>query len=237
MADQPDHRERRWRNSCRKWNGNCDERCNRSVRRPQQCLEIRYGISSAGSPYDLSTKGGSTARNTANSYLISAPGHYRIPLVYGNAIKNGGNNTGAYQTGNTAPYCLNKFKDHNDQDITDPWIEKTNGGANAGINGAKIVWADEKDLVHLSASPIKQDGGNAYLDFEVKQADIKSGNAVVAVTKNGTVVWSWHLWFAPKDALSTIAVTNYQARPTTSPKRPSVGSLKVWFHLTLLLVL
>ena len=74
----------------------------------------------------------------------------------------------------------------------------------------KIVWADEANLVHLSASPIKQDGGNAYLDFEVKQTDIKSGNAVVAVTKGGTVVWSWHLWFAPKDALDKIEVTNHQ---------------------------
>ena len=35
-------------------------------------------------------------------------------------------------------------------------------------------------------------------------------NAVVAVTKGNTVVWSWHLWFAPKSALNKIEVTNYQ---------------------------
>ena len=173
-------------------------------------LKSATPLGSAGAPYDLSTKGGSVLRNTANSYLISAPGHYRIPLVYGNAIKNGSDNQSAYKTSNTGTYILSNFKDHNGNDITNPWIEKTNGGANAGINGAKIVWADEQDLVHLSASPIKQDGGNAYLDFEVKAADIKSGNAVVAVTKNGTVVWSWHLWFAPQSALTPIPVTNYQ---------------------------
>ena len=183
-------------------------------------LKNATALGTASAPYDLSThdlNGNTTARNTANSYLISAPGHYRIPLVYGNAIKNGATNNSSYISSapptiiySGADVILHNFKDHNNQNITDPWIEKTNGGANAGIDDAKIVWADEKDLVHLSASPIKQDGGNGYLDFEVKQADIKSGNAVVAVTKNGTVVWSWHLWFAPKDALSTIAVTNYQ---------------------------
>ena len=177
-------------------------------------------LGTASAPYNLSNSTGAAAvQNTANSYLISAPGHYRIPLVYGNAIKNGATNSSSYIS--SAPptlyygtdMILHNFKDHLNQNITDPWIEKTNSGANAGINGAKIVWADEQDLVHLSASPIFRDAsGDAYLDFEVKQADIKSGNAVVAVTKNGTVVWSWHLWFAPKDALSTIAVTNYQGK-------------------------
>lgn len=172
-------------------------------------LKNATALGSSSAPYDLSTKGGSESRSTANSYLISAPGHYRIPLVYGNAIKNGATNSNAYETTATGTYVLQHFKDHNNQNITDPWIEKSNA-ANAGIDGAKIVWADEQDLVHLSASPIKQDGDNAYLDFEVKQADIKSGNAVVAVTKNGTVLWSWHLWFAPKDALDKIKVTNHQ---------------------------
>ena len=173
-------------------------------------LKNATAVGSASAPYDLSTKGGSESRSTANSYVISAPGHYRIPLVYGNALKNDNNNPSSYQTTHTGTNILSKFQDHAGNAIDDPWIEKTNSGANAGVNGAKIVWADEANLVHLSASPIKQDGGNAYLDFEVKQADIKSGNAVVAVTKNGTVVWSWHLWFAPQSALTPIPVTNYQ---------------------------
>ena len=173
-------------------------------------LKNATALGSSSAPYDLSTKGGSESRSTANSYVISAPGHYRIPLVYGNALKNDNNNPSSYQTSHTGTNILSKFQDHAGNAIDDPWIEKTNSGANAGVNGAKIVWADEANLVHLSASPIKQDGGNAYLDFEVKQADIKSGNAVVAVTKNGTVVWSWHLWFVPQSALTPIPVTNYQ---------------------------
>ncbi|VTY02051.1 Uncharacterised protein [uncultured Prevotella sp.] len=186
-------------------------------------LKNAPALGTASAPYDLSMhdyRGNSTSRNTANSYLISAPGFYRIPLVYGNAIKNGSNNPNSYishapttlitNVFGTSDVILHNFKDHLENNIDNPWIEKTNGGINSGINGAHIVWSDEPNLIHISASPIKQDGGNTFLDFEVKQADIKSGNAVVAVTKDGTVVWSWHLWFAPKNALDKIPVTNHQ---------------------------
>ena len=161
-------------------------------------------------PYDLSTKGGSVNRSTANSYVISAPGHYRIPLVYGNAIENGATNANSYTSHAAAgnSYVLYNFKDHNNQNITDPWIEKTNGAANNGVDGAEVVWADAANLVHSPS--IVHDGGEGFLDFTVSASDIQSGNAVVAVKKGGTTVWSWHLWFAPKDALDKIKVTNHQ---------------------------
>ena len=161
-------------------------------------LKEATALGSASVPYDLSlhnVQGATIARSTANSYVISAPGHYRIPLVYGNAIENGNNNPSSYQTSNTGYYILSNFRDHNNQAITDPWIEKTNGGANNGVDGAEVVWADAANLVHSPS--IVHDGSDAFLDFEVKAADIQSGNAVVAVTKGSgaskTVLWSWHL--------------------------------------------
>ena len=175
-------------------------------------LKNATALGTAAAPYNLSNStGAATVENTANSYLISAPGHYRIPLVYGNAIKNGATNSNAYETTATGTYVLQHFQDHAGQPITNPWIEKTNSSAYANIDGAKIVWADEKDLV-TSPTIAHDASGDGYLDFEVKQSDIKSGNAVVAVTKGGTVVWSWHLWFAPKSALTPIPVTNYQGK-------------------------
>ena len=169
---------------------------------------------SASDYYDLSThdlKGNTTLRNTANCYVISHPGYYKIPLVYGNAIKNGGKNESAYKTTNTGPLILTHFKDHNNQDITDPWIEKTNSGANNGVDDAKVVWADEAGLVQFGATKIVRDASNnAFVQFEVPSATIKNGNAVIAVMKNGTVVWSWHLWFIHDDALNTTACWNYQ---------------------------
>ncbi len=186
-----------------------------------KALKDATALGSASAPYDLSTKDGSVARSTANSYVISAPGHYRIPLVYGNAIENGATNKNSYISSapatmvNGKDVILHNFKDHAGANITDPWIEKTNGGTNNGVDGAEVVWADAADLVHLSSTPISHDAsGNAFLDFEVTAADIQSGNAVVAVTKGSgaskTVLWSWHLWFAPKDALDKIKVTNHQ---------------------------
>lgn len=42
-------------------------------------------------------------------------------------------------------------------------------------------------------------------------ANIKNGNAVIAVkSADGTIMWSWHLWFDHSDALSTIACTNHE---------------------------
>ena len=174
-------------------------------------LKEATALGSSSAPYDLSTKGGSVAnRSTANCYVISAPGHYRIPLVYGNAIENGATNANAYishaAAGNS--YVLYNFQDHAGANITDPWIEKTNGGTNSGVDGAEVVWADAANLVHSPS--VTHVGGEGFLDFTVSASDIQSGNAVVAVKKGGTIVWSWHLWFAPKDALDKIKVTNHQ---------------------------
>ena len=171
-------------------------------------------LGSASAPYNLANStGADPIQNTANCYIISAPGHYRIPLVYGNAIENGTTNSRAYTSSQPAiivqgwDVIFHSFKDHNNNDITNPWIEKSNS-ANTGINGARIIWADESNIVRLTGNPIIRDANNnAFLQFEVTAADIKSGNAVVAATKNGTVVWSWHLWFAPKSAMNPIEVT------------------------------
>lgn len=170
---------------------------------------------SAGDYYDLSMhnfKGQSTARNTANSYLISAPGYYKIPLVYGNAITNGNPNPHSYisQAPTGTPnevFILRNFIDHDGQPIDNAWITETNGGANKP-DGAKIVWSDQSGIVDLSSLSISPDG--KFIQFRVPQDKIKNGNAVIAATKNGVVVWSWHLWFDHNDVLETIKYTNHQ---------------------------
>ena len=174
--------------------------------------------------YNLSNATGAAAvQNTANCYVISAPGYYMIPLVYGNAIKNGQTNSSAYISSAPATplafenaakktdVILHHFVDHISKPITNPWIEKTNGGAYNGINAAEVTWSDENNLVELANSPIYHDAsGNAFVKFEVKKDNLKSGNAVISVKKGDTILWSWHLWFAPKNALEKIKVTNFQ---------------------------
>ena len=187
-------------------------------------LQDATPLGTAATPYNLSNNTGAAAvQNTANCYVISAPGYYMIPLVYGNAITKGQTNSSAYissapatpvKFGSPEKYTdviLHHFVDHYSQKITDPWIEKTNGKANNGVNGAEVTWSDENNLVTLPGSPIYRDAsGNAYVKFEVKKDNIKSGNAVISVKKGNTILWSWHLWFAPKTALDEISVTNAQ---------------------------
>lgn len=63
--------------------------------------EILQG-KTAVSNYDLSlhdVHGGTIAQSTANTYVVSAPGTYRFPCVYGNAIKGGATNTPAFNPG------------------------------------------------------------------------------------------------------------------------------------------
>ncbi|MDY6206502.1 MAG: fimbrillin family protein [Prevotella sp.] len=178
----------------------------------------------ANYPWDLSThdiKGNTTSRNTANCYVISAPGYYKLPLIYGNAIKNGITNTGSVYTSNTSTTTnpiLKTFKDHNGADISSPYISQTNNRANRPSH-AEIVWTDIDGLTsqNLSLSVYGAntiyDATDDYLTFHMPQSSINQGNVVVAVKNSAnTVLWSWHLWFAPDDVLDVTECTNYQGK-------------------------
>lgn len=162
----------------------------------------------AGNYYNLSNaNGGDAIQNTANSYLISAPGYYRIPLVYGNAVKGGTTNESSYKTAHTGTDILSNFKDHLGNDITTPYINIQN--ASNPATQASIVWMDQQALV--DGLSVTNDGNKSFVNFHVSAANIKNGNAVIAVkSADGTIMWSWHLWFDHSDALSTIACTNHE---------------------------
>lgn len=162
----------------------------------------------AGNYYNLSNaNGGDAIQNTANSYLISAPGYYRIPLVYGNAVKSGTTNESSYKTAHTGTDVLSNFKDHLGNDITTPYINVQN--ASNPATQASIVWMDQQALV--DGLSVTNDGNKSFVNFHVSAANIKNGNAVIAVkSADGTIMWSWHLWFDHSDALSTIACTNHE---------------------------
>lgn len=161
-----------------------------------------------GNYYNLSNaNGGDAIQNTANSYLISAPGYYRIPLVYGNAVKGGTTNESSYKTAHTGTDVLSNFKDHLGNDITTPYINVQN--ASNPATQASIVWMDQQALV--DGLSVTNDGNKSFVNFHVSAANIKNGNAVIAVkSADGTIMWSWHLWFDHSDALSTIACTNHE---------------------------
>ena len=185
----------------------------------------------AANPYNLANPGGSGAKShieeTANCYLISAPGYYCIPLVYGNAIKNGTTNTKSYQTSNSGAYILQHFKDHTGVDINSPYINMQN--ASDPATQASIVWTDQSGIIEASSLGIEDAGTNAFVHFRVPQDKIKNGNAVIAVKNaSGTVMWSWHLWFDHSDVLNTVPCTNYQGQVYKFTKQTLGFAYRKW---------
>ena len=146
------------------------------------------------------------SRWTANCYMVHKAGDYKLPLVYGNAIKDGETNTAAY-TGVTGQ--LVTFTNHADAAITAPWI-KDNG---ITVASASLLWQDAEGLV--TAVGIEGD----YLTLTVgKDAATQEGNAVIAAKNgDGIIVWSWHIWVTKETfaTLTTIATGshNYQVTP------------------------
>lgn len=161
---------------------------------------------SSASPFNLAggTSGSTTNVETANSYIVSSPGHYSLPLVYGNAIKNGNKNESAYTSSLTGARFYPTLKDHNDNIINSPYINTQNSSSPA--TSASVVWATSSNLVSNVA--ISGSGENAKLTFDISKENIQSGNAVVAVKDTeGKIMWSWHIWITPDDIASNASTT------------------------------
>jgi hypothetical protein len=137
-------------------------------------------------------------------------------LVYGNAVKNGKTNEVSYHPGGTASSTFaTTFVNHLDADITAPCLEDN---ANVAPATAELLWNDASaDFIAvdetLTTKSVTLDGTTKsikYLTFQIPQASIKQGNAVIAVKDSeGTILWSWHIWVTDEASVATKAVTNY----------------------------
>ena len=193
--------------------------------------------SSETDPYNLSNKtGGNAVENTANCYMVGAPGWYCFPLVYGNAITDGVPNAEAYSSPNivnhlnepiTAPYIKNNTRKNNPETKIDL--------SNVSV---KLIWQDAKlnDEYLITPSSISYDpelfGGMGGIKFQIGK--IQEGNAVIALIDNNAsddqwvninrgdiyktsgstkAVWSWHIWatrFGFGDFEKDIRITNHE---------------------------
>lgn len=176
-----------------------------------------------GGYFDLSTHdfgydGAQTARNTANCYIVNGYGKFRIPLVYGNAIKNGNDNPTAYDwfhagktyNGVTCPDEKGVFVNYKGNGITKPYI---NEDCATNASGTKLVWEDEHIIEESSLRVITDESDETslgsgykkqYLTFEIDKKNVMPGNAVIAVTDGTDIMWSWHIWVTVQDFSSTI---------------------------------
>lgn len=154
-------------------------------------LNDNIELGTTTTPYDLSTHSfyddntTTTNVNTANCYVIRHRGTYMLPLIYGNAIKDGVENKAAYE---------------NITEINSPFIENA--------ETAELVWQDEPNLITevklstatntIARKQVK------YLVFSTTNNKnlIKQGNAIVAVKKGEEILWSWHIWITNDPAVA-----------------------------------
>ena len=173
--------------------------------------------------------GNSIRRSTANCYVVREEGEYKIPLVFGNALKNGAVNIAAY-TKNRGSYS-NDFVDFNGTVITSPYIESVSGDAAS----AQLSIADTDgvfaDISIVDGSPCR------CLQFKVNSIPPTGANGVLSIkNSSGVIIWSWHIWIWTDD-LTPVEITNatgvkYNIMPVNlASKYDSDGvHIKNWFY-------
>lgn len=160
-----------------------------------------YNATSQGSqnsPVNLAA-----GKASANCYIVSAPGWYQIPIVYGNALSSG---TVGSETNNGN--VLYKYTNALGNSINDPWIKTS-----AFPDLQQVLWQDAQGLVrNVSAT-----GDGKYLKFYVDKATIQEGNAVIGVLDSNPkkVLWSWHIWVTTKPETITVQRNASQSGSTT----------------------
>lgn len=173
---------------------------------------------------DLSMRdiyGNPWAQTTANCYVITAPGWYKIPCVYGNGIRKNLDNQAAYTD----------FYGHAGL-ITAPWI-KDNGIV---LKDAVLCWQDHEEMIATTGqnAPFFSDGSDGltpdYLYFYADPEHCFQGNALLAVRTDedgdgtaDTIAWSWHIWMTEglSDELKTQAVYSHTSVSYKSAQYPN----------------
>lgn len=169
-------------------------------------------------------------QTTANCYVVSKADIYKIPLVFGNALKNGATNSAAY-TKKSGSYS-HDFVDFNGTVVTSPYIENVSGAATS----AQLSIADTDgvftDISIVDGSPCR------YLQFKVNSVPDTGANGVLSIkNSSGVIMWSWHIWIWPDD-LTVVEITNstsvkYNILPVNLASKwdnEDKTTIKNWFY-------
>lgn len=180
-------------------------------------LQAAAELGSVADPYDLSMYDvdgkAQPGMTTANCYVVRAPGTYRLPLVYGNAVKGGVTNTDSFNPG-AVTNGLSSFPKHDDTAIVAPCLADNPDvvPASAGMlwNDANVGFMTvEPELATFTATVDGASKTLGYLVFTIGRDNIQQGNALVAVRDaSGDILWSWHIWVTD-ESLAPVEVTNY----------------------------
>ena len=167
-------------------------------------------------------------RSTANCYVIREAGQYKLPLVFGNAIKNGQVNAASY-TKNGGAYSHN-FVDGEGFVLTSPYIEVVNP------HGIQRLTTNSDAENCMSDLNIIDGDICRYIEFTINSVPTEGANIVISAECTFKSVWNWHIWLWPHD-LTPVEITNatgvkYNIMPVNlASKYDSDGvHLKNWFY-------
>lgn len=178
---------------------------------PEQGTEAApYNLAHPSGYYDGTT---ACIRNTANCYIVKAPGWYLLPCVYGNAIKNGIDNKEAYAPSVGGGNVLSHFVNHRNEPIQTPYINDqpncTGAKVNFMLQDVEYLIADEHPNGNTSEHCLiykpEAYGGKGGILFHIPKTYYewnwnpnkprRNGNAKFALQDtNGNNLWSWHIW-------------------------------------------
>lgn len=146
-------------------------------------------------------EGGDGIVESANTYVVTAPGYYRIPLVMGAAVKDEAVQSAAFEAEN--------FKDYLDAAILSPYLHLSSAGAGIPTQTC-VIWEDrplvdvqdqngwELKAVDGGESAISFDGTVYWMNFHIGAQAMGQGLVHIAVLDDrGLVMWSYLLWVTP----------------------------------------
>jgi hypothetical protein len=167
------------------------------------------------------TDGTGETEYSANCYIITHPGYYKIPVVNGGATFEANNDTKRAIWGTSGTGALGTAVNYHDHAVNaysyTGWIQYYTGDEgyyypanNSRTNDDNIdtylLWQDAKNVI----KPYKYSEKIAinsithadmyYINFSVgvDGLDFKPCNAVIAVKDpNGEILWSYHIWVTP----------------------------------------
>lgn len=199
-----------------------------------EILRARSSVGSSSAPYDLSTHaldGSTIAQTTANCYVVTRPGVYKFPLIYGNALLLGDNNPSAYSpkdvsairsawgsqgTDATQNYYLPAFYNAKGQAITSPYLITDLGLTYSDIHVHRLTQISPDNNMISSFAKGGTNATDAYITFTITPENIRPGNIVFNAAYSSfsqepdfDVAWSWHIWVTDKDLTPSNSIMPY----------------------------
>ena len=156
-------------------------------------------------------------QETANSYVISKPGNYCFPLIYGCGIKDSKDNSESYT--NQGGKKQASFYDYQDKIIKNPEI-------NYHSSCVEFIVTDSSKNLIQDLKVV-----NDYIQFSVIHIPEVGGNFVIGLKdRNKKIIWSWHIWLW-KEKLENIDIGKHKLLNTNlASKYDSSGKLCNWYY-------